>query len=367
LLIEAQDAAKAAELVCSAYPEKWLVEAPGKNRKIVLYAHGGLNSLAAALARTKVLGPCFAMNEVYPIFVCWQSGFLDAMKDIIEDIVTDIFGTPSDPRSKQAQGFLDAARDRALETFANPTVRPIWQQMKQNAVAASAGLGGLIAAADHLASLQQRHQAEIHLVGHSAGAIALGPFVDLLAARGVTIGSLSLYAPACTVSFALRHYAPHIGTRVLSPNKLSIDILSDVNENKDSVGPYKKSLLYLVSRALEDIHKMPILGLEAVWQPPHDERDILAGVAATRGATASAASAAQVPDSVTDWRSAWAGWKASGATLRILKNPQVSNGFENVPANHGCFDNWNKGIEDTITRIRGAAKLKTPLPPLVGF
>ena len=70
---------------------------------------------------------------------------------------------------------------------------------------------------------------------------------------------------------------------------------------------------------------------------------------------------------MTDWRSAWAGWKASGATLRILKNPQVSNGIENVPANHGCFDNWNKGIEDTITRIRGAAKLKTPLPPLVGF
>ncbi|MNJ54257.1 hypothetical protein D3C77_496910 [compost metagenome] len=47
---------------------------------------------------------------------------------------------------------------------------------------------------------------EIHLVGHSAGAIFLGHLVDLLAVRELKgrIGSLHLYAPACTVQFANR-------------------------------------------------------------------------------------------------------------------------------------------------------------------
>ena len=69
---------------------------------------------------------------------------------------------------------------------------------------------------------------------------------------------------------------------------------------------------------------------------------------------------------VTAWRDAWAKWEASGATLRDLAETQVSNGRENVAANHGCFDNWRRCMADTIVCIRGS-KLKAALPPLVGF
>ena len=253
--------------------------------------------------------------------------------------------------------------DRALETFAVPAVRPLWQQMKQNAVAASVDQGGLVAASEHLASLQRQHGAEIHLIGHSAGAVVLGPFLDLLAGAKVKVGSLSLFAPACTVAFAMRHFAPHIG-KTVPADKVAIDVLSDANERNDEVGPYKKSLLYLVSRALEDTHKTPILGLQAVWHPPLDEKDILAGLDPKRRPTTSAADARLVPDAVTAWRQAWARWK--GAKLGVLAAPEVSNGLTKEPANHGCFDNWADGIADTIIRIRGNP-LKAPLPPLVGF
>jgi hypothetical protein len=366
LLIEAENADKAAEIVCFKDPERWLRTNAAAKPKIVVYAHGGLNSLAKGLSRTKVLGPCFQDNEIYPIFVCWQSGFLDAVRNILEDVRTHIFGTAGEARPRQAQGFFDDARDRALETFAIPVARPVWQQMKQNATAASAGLGGLVAAADQLTLLRAKHPAlEVHLVGHSAGSIVLGPFLDLLAARKVPVGSLSLYAPACTVGFAERHFAPRIGTTVPA-DKLSIDVLSDDNERKDAVGPYGKSLLYLVSRALECAHKTPLLGLQAIWQPQLDEKDILAGATLKRGPTALAAAAREVPPVVTAWRDAWAKWEASGATLRILAETQVSNGRENVAANHGCFDNWRRCMADTIVRIRGS-KLKAALPPLVGF
>ena len=85
---------------------------------------------------------------------------------------------------------------------------------------------------------------------------------DLLPARNLDVASCHLYAPACTVRFALEHYLPAIEKQVLPRKRFHIHLLSDAVEICDTVGPYRKSLLYLVSRALETCHKMPILGLE---------------------------------------------------------------------------------------------------------
>jgi hypothetical protein len=364
ILIDAADAEDAARRVGRTLPGEWLAGPEGRSGKVLLYVHGGLNDLRASLARAKVLGPSLLANDVYPIFVSWQSGYLDSLKNILQDTFGDMFGATQDPRSLQAQGFLGEAQDRALETFAIPAARPIWQQMKQNAVASTEKNGGVAYLADQLAALAKAHaKLEVHLVGHSAGAIMIGPLLDLLRSRRIKVGSLSLFAPACTVEFANTYYGRNIGATVPA-NKVSIDILSDEIEQTDSVGPYGRSLLYLVSRALENTHKTPILGLEAVWRPELDHKDLMANPQG-RGLTAvTGAEALRPPKSVELWRQHWSKWK--GATLKTLGEPQVWDGAKAIPANHGCFDNWQGCMTAAVERIRGG-KLRTPLEPLVDF
>ena len=109
---------------------------------------------------------------------------------------------------------------------------------------------------------------ELHLVGHSAGAIILGHMLSAMAARGMSghIRSLHLYAPACSVQFANRHYTPHADLM----QRLYLHILSDRVERNDTVSSvYHKSLLYLVSNALEMDLRTPILGLENAFKPDH--------------------------------------------------------------------------------------------------
>jgi hypothetical protein len=209
--------------------------------------------------------------------------------------------------------------------------------MKQNAASAAEPSRGCVLLADALAQLkQQAPQLEIHLVGHSAGSIILGYLLDLLPARKLEVASCHLYAPACTVRFALQHYVPAIGNQVLPRKRFHIHLLADAVEICDTVGPYRKSLLYLVSRALETCHKMPILGLEQAFDAkanPKWHEDEL--------------------ESVKLWQKFWS---ASGNGLDVVSTRQVSTGTlgRRIRACHGSFDNDASTIETTLRRITGA-------------
>src|SRR5206468_2004384 len=83
---------------------------------------------------------------------------------------------------------------------------------------------------------------ELHLVGHSAGSIALGHLLSALRARkrpelgagralADCVSSVHLYAPACTVEFANKHYASDAATM----KKLWLDVLTDKIERNDNV------------------------------------------------------------------------------------------------------------------------------------
>ena len=359
ITIEDADANAAVERACYELPKAWLKTPKQGGRRVAIFTHGGLNNLSAGLDRAKVLGPWFEKNGIYPIFVVWQSGYFDSIKNIVGDLIGSLKERTRDRKTFSLIEAVSDARDRLIETAAIPSTRPIWTQMKQNAVAASSGDGGMVALAKWLAKLAADYNdLEIHLVGHSAGAIVLGAFLNPLRTAQLAASTVSLYAPACTVEFAYSHYLTGAANKVIDPKRVVVDILSNANERNDSVGPYGKSLLYLVSRALEPSHKTPILGLEAAWDAALDKEDIFVSN-----------EVGKPNKQVAAWRKDWL--KVSGKPLVLeVRDVLEAAPTTTIKAAHGCFDNWIDCIERTLQRILDLSspnKLPVRITSLEGF
>ena len=310
-----------------------------KAKHLVIYAHGGLNSEEASIQRIATMAPYFDANGIYPVFLTWKTGPTESLADILEDELAKIprpEGGISDVLDR-VQEVATEVLDRTIEVLAEPVAKPIWSQMKQNAVAASDAGRGCTLIADALAALKQAMpEVKLHFVGHSAGSIILGQLLDLLPARKLQIDTCTLYAPACTVDFANQHYIAAVDRAVVAKKNLHIHLLADARELDDTVGPYKKSLLYLVSRALESCHKMPILGMQLSFMPKQntqwndDERAPLLA-----------------------WQKFW----GDSSNLYVIDERQISTGTRGpmIKASHGCFDNDAATLTQTIRRITGKA------------
>jgi hypothetical protein len=239
-----------------------------KKRRLVLYAHGGLVSEEAAVQRVSEYRLAMLEHECYPLAFVWHSDYWSTLKNILEDAV----------RHRRAEGVIDAAKDfmldrldDALEPLARMlTGKAAWDEMKENAVAATQSVtGGARLAADELARLAGKTDLEIHVVGHSAGSIFLGPLVQRLTAPqtagglGLTIESCTLWAPACTMSLFDAVYRPALeGGNI---RRLALYTLTDRAEQDDHCARvYNKSLLYLVSNAFEARARIPLIRPEGV-------------------------------------------------------------------------------------------------------
>ncbi len=109
---------------------------------------------------------------------------------------------------------------------------------------------------------------KLHLIGHSTGAILLGWLLyrmhELNSKSSLRISSTSLLAPAASIDFYQDNYHKNLTSKAKTKgiDELFIYNLSQKLELDDTVGPYRKSLLYLVSRAFEETKKTPILGMQ---------------------------------------------------------------------------------------------------------
>ena len=115
---------------------------------------------------------------------------------------------------------------------------------------------------------------------------------------------------------------------------------------------YRKSLLYLVSNALESDLRTPILGLANVADPKYRGWDGSSSTGEVLGIWREAAKLAGLRERtvVVEW----------DKILRSVKPAKTAN------ANHGGFDNDVETITATLKRItRGP--LKTPVDDLRGF
>ena len=331
-------------------PDRWFRASAGTGKKrLVIYAHGGLNSEKDAIERARAMGRFFTGNGCYPLFLVWKTGLLESIGNIFSEAARK-----EPPRAAGIGEWLTERSDALIEkTIGRGLARPIWSEMKENAeLACSSGRGGaLLAAALQKLAGTWGDEFELHLVGHSAGAIILGNLLTPLAACGLTgrIASIQLYAPACSVQFANRHYA----SRADLMKRLFIDVLSDRNERDDHVVTlYRKSLLYLVSNALEIDLRTPILGLVNVADPKYRGWDGSSSTGEVLGI----------------WREAakLAGLRERTVVVERDKILQSVKPAKTAHANHGGFDNDVETITATLKRITGGP-LKTQVDDLRGF
>ncbi len=351
-LVAALDAEDAVRLVI----EDVRKAAAGGISKIAIYAHGGLNSRDEGVKRAQILGPWLLANKIYPIFVVWETGFFESAGDIIKLGVEKLGIAP-----ERVEGWvldkLVAMKDRGFEVFARDGgVKAIWGNMKSRAEGASTSHGGLFLAAKYLKAAidSLRTKPEIHLLGHSAGAIMHGYFLTAMKAYGLTAKTMHLWAPACTVEFANDILGGAFRDQVVAPASTFIGVLTDQNEKADACVPvlYSKSLLYLVSRALESDHNTPVLGMQKIW-PQWRKKD--------------GTFADEQWQVMTKWDQVGKGVKLdppiAAKTVPTREEPNADN---SIPANHGSFDNNVDVVNKAIRRILGAAP-KLKVTDLEGF
>ena len=325
------------------WAKDWVKKNPGQTPKLAIYAHGGLNSEGSGIERARVLGPYFQENGVYPLFYIWKTGFLEVLKQEAIDQL------PIDPSQKFATGLLGEARDRLLEAAAHGPFRFMWRQMKQNAEAAKQSDRALGLLRESLKALSATRNFETHLVAHSAGSFVAGHLMAL----GQAPTSLSLFAPACSLDFALNHFK---GKEPVG--QTALHILTTDAEKNDFTGlkpplAYGKSLLWLVSRGFEERRKTPLAGfahcLDAKATDPDDDlwrEEFYPQVTAWR-----------------QWVSALAKLPSGLPAVNEVASHLVTAPNHSTTASHGGFDNDVRVMEQTIQLIIGG-KLAIPVEDL---
>ena len=258
-----------------AQHDAWITPA-SPERRVVLYAHGGLVGEAGGIAIADRMIDWWKENHIYPIHIVWES---DPITTIFKNVDHQREGLP-------AGGLLDGAweaLDTALEG-AGRSIRPLWERMKTNAKMASDPLlnnqpralqPGVTLFIEKLADYWLRHpELEIHLVGHSAGSVVLAAAVKRLFAYNVPVDSLQLMGGAIRADDFVRDVVPRLATAPGGDGMVrrfaAYDLhdgpeLDDVCPGPPAPAVYHKSLLYFVARSLEQLpfnFEVPMVGLE---------------------------------------------------------------------------------------------------------
>lgn len=246
-----------------------------KKKRLFLYAHGGLVGESAFIQRVAEYRSALLNAQIYPLAFVWKTDLWSTVTNILQDAFN----------LRRPEGFLDDALDFMLDRLDDtlePLVRGLlahltWAEMKENArLATTSRLGGARLAMKHIAELAASEpDMEVHLAGHSAGSIFHAPLIQLLTTRGkinsgsmkgtnglgIKAASCTLWAPGVSIAEFKQTYLPAI--RDGGIGRFALYTLTDEAEIDDHCAKlYNKSLLYLVSNALEERRGMPLLGLE---------------------------------------------------------------------------------------------------------
>lgn len=309
-------------------------------KRILLYAHGGLVSEDDALQNLAGYRTPLLQAHVYPLAFIWHTDFFSTLGHVLTNAAS----------LRKPEGILDDALDfmldrldDALEPLARRlTGKLVWDDIKDKAEAASADAqGGARLTLANVARLKARFpELEIHVAGHSAGAVLLGHLLNLLMQPGsgnsglskLDVASCSLWAPGCTLDLFRATYLEILKARKLG--RLALFTLTDQAEQDDDCARiYHKSLLYLVSRAFEAPrsdgapHGTPLLGMARFVEAAADLRKQFSENA--------------------DGRMTW----IKAPNLEDIGSPRASRA-----QHHGDFDNDQATLRATLAHILGSDK-----------
>lgn len=228
---------------------------------VCLYAHGGLVSERDAAAHAAKLIPRLYDERIFPIYLMWETDLLSTVVGRLEDAIEGM-PRPTGGREELWSTLEKWWNERLERLLARPGTA-LWSEMKQNAAAMSiAPEGGVSLLYDHLAGAQAKPwPLRLHLVGHSAGSIALSHVVDFLFRRGVPVDSLNFLAPALRVDAFDRMVRPRIADGSVRRYQ-QFHLTEKAEEDDPTCGPYRRSLLCLVSESFEGGTRTPILGMK---------------------------------------------------------------------------------------------------------
>ncbi|MFC7338257.1 C1 family peptidase [Haloferula chungangensis] len=306
-----------------------------KKKRILLYAHGGLVGEKGAVQRVAEYREAMLKEEVYPLAFVWHSDFWSTLKNILSEAL----------RQRKSEGIFDSAKDFMLDRL-DDTLEPIarfgggkaqWDEMKENALAASQAGGGARMVVQALKALMAEDPSiEVHIAGHSAGSIFMGPVVRDLA-KFTNIATCQLWAPACTVDLFKKYYLPLLSGAGRDIREFALYTLSDQAERDDHCGHiYHKSLLYLVSNAFEEEYRpfkwgwpgAPILGMAKFIDKDPEIKGLFSNKTAT-----------------------WI--VAPNQNSKVL----MASGS----TSHGGFDDDKATVKGTLARIVGSSKASAPI------
>lgn len=239
---------------------------------LLFYAHGGLNDTKASATRIAAMKDTFKKNGIYPYHFMYDTGLIEEIKDVIIGKNTDT--------EEIVGGFTDWS-DLLLERATRRPGRALWREMKSDAEASfrTRSRPGSLTMKTFLDALMAPDAVpkKIHMIGHSTGAILLAHLLQTLAKSKTKtrISSVNLLAPAATTDLFYSHYLPLLkaNSKNFGIDTMKIYNLEDKLELKDNVAlVYRKSLLYLVSNAFEEVIEAPLLGMQRYSEKIHHQR-----------------------------------------------------------------------------------------------
>lgn len=304
----------------------------GKNDPIdlAIYAHGGLTGEDSAAATARTWIPSLYARRIVPLFIMWETGFLDTVGNILSEALfknREAGGLPTDLKNWATERL-----DERLEGVAARPGTLLWDEMKENAEAASKGAdSGLVQLYQTLLNEAKKllPRLRIHLIAHSAGSILHAHLLPKLLAENLRVDGLYFLAPAARCELFEEKILPHYRAgKIPCYTQFHLD---DRAERDDTCkGIYRKSLLYLVSNAFEGRRGAPILGMEKfvtskMRAKPHS-------------------------------RTAVWDWIASPTSLHAPPDSQSS------ATSHGGFGTEPATVISILDRI--TARTKTPLVPI---
>jgi hypothetical protein len=161
-------------------------------RRLAIVADGGALPTTTTIQRFRDLRDRFIGAGIYPIFVVWETAWLDDLQDELDVLAARLAeDTPSGP---QGRATLD-------HSFAGL----IWHQARQRSLAACANQsGGGRALAERVRTKRNQKPFDLHLLSHGAGDLLMTQLAQLLPDPLTTATTL---APASTLEAFADSYA----------------------------------------------------------------------------------------------------------------------------------------------------------------